>query len=405
MARVRLKRGHVQPVWAGHPWIYAQAIDGIDGAPHEGDPVEVIDPNGNFLGAGFYSPRSAIPVRIMSRSKDERLDGAAIGRRVDAAARFRKEILTIPASPRDGYRLVHAEGDDLPGLVVDVFGGAAVVQITTAGMDRLRDEIIGHVVRVTHARHVLSAPVDARATEGVHSEAAVLRGDGFDQFDFLDRGFEIQLPAGLMQKTGYYFDQRENRAKVERLAHGRRMLDAFSYVGAFGLAAARGGASEVICLDRSSAAIAAGAALATHHGFEDRMEHRVGDTRKELDALCRKNERFDLVVLDPPKFAPTRKHLEAALRAYRRVNGEGMRLLRDGGVLVTCSCSAAMRTDDFQRILALAAADAKKRLTIFDFGTQAPDHPHPAGFPEGRYLDVVFARVDELGDATKGARI
>jgi 23S rRNA (cytosine1962-C5)-methyltransferase len=391
-------------VWAGHPWIYAQAVDGIEGAPHEGDPVEVIDPNGNYLGSGFYSPRSAIPVRIMSRSRDERLDGAAVGRRLDAAARFRRDTLGIPASPGEGYRLVHGEGDDLPGLVVDVFGTAAVIQITTAGMDRLREEIVGQVARVTHARHILSAPIDARATEGVHSEAALLRGDGFEQFDFLDRGLQIRLPAELMQKTGYYFDQRENRAKVERLARGRRVLDAFSYVGAFGLAAARGGASQVICLDRSSAAIATGAALAAHHGFEARMEHRLGDTRKELDALYRRNERFDLVVLDPPKFAPTRKHLEAALRAYRRVNGEGMRLLRDGGVLVTCSCSAAMRTEGFQRVLALSAADAKKRLTIFDFGTQAPDHPHPAGFPEGRYLDVIFARADDLADATSGAR-
>jgi 23S rRNA (cytosine1962-C5)-methyltransferase len=392
----------VQPVWAGHPWIYAQAIDGIEGAPAAGDAVEVVDPHGNFMGSGFYSPRSAIPVRIMSRSQGERLDGAAIGRRLDAAARFRRETLGVPASPREGYRLVHGEGDDLPGLVVDVFGTAAVIQIVTAGMDRLREEIVGHVARVTQAKHVLSAPVDARANEGVQSEAALLRGAGFERFDFLDRGFEIQLPAELMQKTGYYFDQRENRAKVERLARGRRVLDAFSYVGAFGLAAARGGAREVVCLDRSSAAIAAGAALAAHHGFGDRMEHRVGDTRKELDALYRRGERFDLVVLDPPKFAPTKKHLDAAVRAYRRVNTEGMRLLSPGGLLVTCSCSAAMRGDAFQRMLALAAADAKKRLTLFDFGTQAPDHPHPAGFPEGRYLDVLFARVDDLGEPTKG---
>lgn len=388
----------MQPVWAGHPFVYAQAIEAIDGAPAAGDAVEVVDPNGNYLGTGLYSPRSAIPIRIMSRARGERLDGAAIGRRLDAAAHFRRETLGIPSNPREGFRLVHAEGDDLPGLIVDVYGSAAVIQIGTVGMDRLREEIVGHVARVTHAKHVLSAPVDARATEGVLSEAALIRGTGFERFEFLDRGFEIQLPADLMQKTGYYFDQRDNRAKVERLARGRRVLDAFSYVGSFGLGAARGGATEVVCLDRSSAAIAAGAALAAHHGLADRMEHRVGDTRRELDALHRRGERFDLVVLDPPKFAPTRKHLDAALRAYRRVNFEGMRLLTPGGVLVTCSCSAAMRGDAFQRMLALAAADAKKRLTVFDFGTQSPDHPHPAGFPEGRYLDVIFARVDDLGD-------
>ncbi|NLY94042.1 MAG: class I SAM-dependent rRNA methyltransferase, partial [Myxococcales bacterium] len=195
MARVRLRRGHVQPVWAGHPWIYAQAIDGIEGAPAEGDPVDVVDPNGNFIGAGFYSPRSAIPVRIMSRTPGEKLDGAAIGRRLDAAARFRREVLGIPSNPREGYRLVHGEGDDLPGLIVDVFGDAAVVQIVTAGMDRRREEIVGHVARVTRAKHVLSAPVDARANEGVHSEYALLRGPAFERFEFEDRGFEIQLPA------------------------------------------------------------------------------------------------------------------------------------------------------------------------------------------------------------------
>jgi 23S rRNA (cytosine1962-C5)-methyltransferase len=394
MSVVHLRQGNVQPVWAGHPWVFAQAIGRVSGAPGPGDAVTVVDPGGKFLGKGLYSPRSAIPVRILTRREDEAVDDALLGRRLEEARLLRHEWLGLPNEDTTGYRLAHAEGDGLPGLIVDVFDRVAVVQLLTIGMKRREDALFAHVARVTGADTIVEVGNErVQRVEGFTAETRVVRGPDVEALRFRERGFDYTIPMELAQKTGFYFDQRDNRARVETLARGRRVLDAYSYVGPFALAAARGGAERVVAVDSAAPVVATAAQLARHHGLDGRMDLQRADLKKELYARVRAKDRFDLVVVDPPRLAPTSKHLPAGERAYRRLNSLAAQLVEPGGVLVSCSCSAAMTPDRFLRTLAMAARDAQRTATLLWLGSQAPDHPVPTAFPEGRYLKAAFLRI------------
>ncbi|HKU44114.1 MAG TPA: class I SAM-dependent methyltransferase, partial [Polyangiales bacterium] len=229
--------------------------------------------------------------------------------------------------------------------------------------------------------------------EGFSVEARVVAGEPCERLEFRERGFEYRLELSAAQKTGFFFDQRENRARLERLCSGRRVLDACCYVGPFALAAARSGAKEVLALDRSEAALRVATEVAAHNGLAERVRFERADIKRALPELVARGERFDVVVLDPPKLAHSIKHLDNARKAYRAWNALALQLCEAGGVLLSCSCSAAMQPHDFLRTLALAAADAKRELSVFDVGQQAPDHPTPAAFEEGRYLKAMFTRV------------
>ena len=393
MATITLQRGRVQPVWAGHPWVYAQAIERIDGAPTGGDVVDVVDPEGRYLGRGYYTPGSAIPVRIASRDKTDALDGASIGRKLERAHALRSR-LGFPSPDTSGFRLVHAEGDGLPGLIVDVFGELAVVQLLTLGMKLRENDVFAHVARVSGAKTIIEAASEKAAErEGFESTTRVVRGPDPGAIRFLERGLEFEIESAMTQKTGFYFDQRENRARVESMSHGARVLDAYAFMGAFGLSAARGGAASVLSVDSSAPAVAMGARNAHRHGFAGKMSFERADVKSLLRDLQAKHERFDLVVLDPPKLAPTVKHLDRARVAYRRLNAEGVKVVASEGILVTCSCSAAMTADDFVRTVTLAARDANADVSLLAMGSQGPDHPVPGAFPEGRYLKCAFFRV------------
>lgn len=373
--------------------MFAQAIERVDGAPGAGDAVEVVDPRGRFLGRGFWSPGSAIPVRMVVRDEDEQLDALALVRRVERA-KARRERLGIPAERSDAYRLVHAEGDDLPGLVVDVYRDVAVVQITTRGIKRHEEEIFGAIARVAGARSVVEVPAGrAQAKEGIEVERRVVRGPDVEHLAFRDRGFEMVIEPTSTQKTGYFLDQTENRDRVEALAGGRRVLDLYGYVGSFALAAARGGATRVESYDSSAAAVAQGASIAHANGLSETIRHVRGDVRRVLSSLSQEGARFDLVVVDPPKLAPSVKHLRRAKAAYRRLNSRVFGVVEPGGIVATCSCSGALRADEMLRLLALAARDAKRRVRLLHLGSQGMDHPVPAAFPEGRYLKCAFLEV------------
>jgi 23S rRNA (cytosine1962-C5)-methyltransferase len=393
VATVVVQRGRVQPLWAGHPWVFAQAVASIEGAPAAGDVVDVVDPSGNFLGRGYWSPGSAIPVRIATRDPRDPLDGASIGRAIERAAALRAR-LGLPCEETTGYRLVHSEGDGLPGLIVDVLGDVAVVQLLTIGMKRREQDVFAHVARIAGARTVIEvASEKAQQREGFQATTAVVRGPDPARLAFRERGIEFELEPTITQKTGFYFDQRENRAMIERLARGARVLDLYAFVGAFSLAAARGGASSVLAIDSSPVAVATGSRLARRHGYADRIAFECADARVRMAELARKKERFDVVILDPPKLAPSVKHLERARGAYRKLNADAARLVERGGILASCSCSAAMSAEDLVRTAALGARDAARDLTLLSLGQQGPDHPVPAAFPEGRYLKCAFFRV------------
>ena len=396
---VTLKPGHIQPVWSGHPWVFAQAIAHVEGGALPGDEVRVIDPHGGFLGRGLYTPRSSIPVRIVTR-EDVPIDGALVRRRVERAIAARRDLGFPNRSAgheTTGYRLIHAEGDGLPGLIVDVFDDVLAVQIGTIGMKRREGLVFDALLHALSPRAILdrTSPNVAKM-EGFEPASGVVRGDPeITELAFHERGFSFAIPLSLGQKTGFYFDQRALRARVEQIAHGKRVLDAYTFVGPIAMAAARGGATEIVAVDESALALEVGAEQARRNGLEERIAMRRKDARRALGEASAEGG-FDLVICDPPKLAPTRGAKDGATGAYRALAAAGCRATRAGGVIVLCSCSSAMGLDDLTRALALGARDARAQATIFDRCFQGGDHPVPAAFPEGLYLKSLLARVEPL---------
>lgn len=394
MPTLTLKPGHVQPVWAGHPWVYQQAVARIEGGASAGDEVAVLDPSGKLLGRGFYSPGSAIPVRLLVRDATTKLDGAFFRERIERAL-ARRKVFGLPSAETNGVRLVHAEGDDLPGLVVDLFDDVVVAQLGTIGMKRREGEIFSALDELVRPRAVLDrTPASVERTEGFAPTPGVVRGDAsIDGLAFRERGFAWEVPLSLAQKTGYYFDQRPLRERVEALARGRRVLDAYSYIGAFSLAAARGGAREVLAVDERALAVEVAASNARANGFGERVRHVAADAREVLGQAGREGG-YDLVVCDPPKLSPTRAARNDALGAYQRLATLACRATKPGGILVFCSCSAAVDASSLARALALGAREANVRALVVERHAQGPDHPVPAAFPEGAYLKSVIALVE-----------
>jgi 23S rRNA (cytosine1962-C5)-methyltransferase len=391
MGVVRLKPGHVQPVWMGHPWVYAQAVERVEGGATAGDEVSVVDPRGNLLGRGFYSPGSAIPVRLLVRDDSTRLDASFFHARVERAVALRAS-LGLPSEQTTGFRLVHAEGDGLPGLVVDRYGDVLAVQLGTLGMKHREALVYEALGAALKPRAILDrTSLQTAKTEGFEAKPGVVRGDDVKAIDVLERGLRFHIPLELGQKTGFYFDQRALRARVEQLAHGRRVLDAYSFVGAFALAAARGGASEVVAVDESALAIEIGAECAAANGLGDRVRFAKEDARR---ALTEARGSFDLVIADPPRLAPTRGAREQALIAYAKLAENACRAVRPGGIVVFCSCSAAVDLQALTRALAQGATRANVAATVLERWFQGADHPVPAAFGEGLYLKALIARVD-----------
>lgn len=393
MATVRLKPGHVQPIWAGHPWVYAQAIDRIEGGATRGDEVRVVDPRGNFLGRGFYSAGSAIPVRLLVRDETTALDTAFFRARIERAVAARAMLGLGTSSDTTGYRVVHAEGDGLPGLIVDRFGDVVVVQLLTFGIKQRETMVFEALTQVLRPRAIIDrTPQSSAKAESFTPAHGVVRGDAVELLEFTERGIAWKVPVELGQKTGFYFDQRELRARVEPLTRDKRVLDAYAYTGAFGLAAARGGATEVVCVDESALAMEVGAENARANGLADRIRFERNDARR---AMQEAHAAFDVTIVDPPRLAPTRGAREQALVMYSKLAELGCRATRPGGIVVLCSCSAAVDLKELTRALATGSVRANVASYVIDRGFQGPDHPVPAAFGEGLYLKAVIARVDK----------
>ncbi len=398
MATLKLKRGHVQAVWAGHPWVYAQAVERLQGAAEPGDVVELIDPHGNFLGRGFYSPSSAIVLRILSRNPEETLDDVWVRSKLAGALAARGE-LGLPNEGTTGYRLVHAEGDGLAGLIVDRLGDALVVQFLTVGMKRRQAMALDALTDLVAPRSISDrTPTHVMQLEGFTSERALLCGEIGPAFEFKERGLAFSIPVEIGQKTGYYFDQRMLRERIEALAPGQKVLDACTFVGSFALGVARGGAKFVLAVDESPAALRVGQEHAERNGVSDRIEFRRGDARKVLSDEANRHA-FDRVIVDPPRLAPTRANRDKALGAYERWAQAGCLATRKGGLLAFCSCSSAIDLYALTRALALGARRAGCEAIVLERHFQGPDHPVPAAFGEGLYLKALIARIIPGGRA------
>lgn len=392
MATVRLKPGHVQPVWAGHPWVYAQAIDRVEGGATRGDEVTVVDPRGNFLGRGLYSPGSAIPVRLLVRDETTAIDTALFRTKLERALAARRQLGIGISEETTGYRVVHAEGDGLPGLIVDRFGDVLVVQILTVGMKDREAMIFEALTQVFQPRAIIDrTPPGAAKAEGFVEGKGVVRGEAPAAMTFKERGIQWALSTDVGQKTGFYFDQRDLRGRVEALAKGKRVLDAYSYIGAFGIGAARGGAVEVVCVDESAAAVEVGAEQARLNGVEKIVSFQRGDARRTMQDA---KGSFDLTIVDPPRLAPTRGAREQALVMYAKLAELGCRATKPGGLLVLCSCSGAVDLSSLTRALATGAVKANVHALVIERAFQGADHPVPAAFGEGLYLKALVARIE-----------
>jgi 23S rRNA (cytosine1962-C5)-methyltransferase len=403
MAKICIKSQHVPPLRAGHPWVFAQAVDRVEGNPGVGDVVDVTDVEGHFIGRGFYSKGSSIPVRLLVTRPEQKLDFALLRSRIDEAKRLRAD-LGLPSEATTGYRLVNAEGDAMSGLTVDVVGEAVVLRFHTAGMARRAQAICDILAELLRPKAIYEAKGDeSQAREGLAPQptGVQLRGAGGPLWSFRENGLELsaELPSG--QKTGFYFDQRENRARVAALAPGRRVLDLYCYTGGFSLAAARAGASEVLGVDSSAVALLAAEQHKTRNDLGGKVRFVRADARKFLEQIYHQargslglGELFDLVVLDPPKLMTSQKSRDQARRAYRMLNAAALRAVTPGGLLATCSCSGRQGLDEFLRMLGLASVDAGRTTTVLEVRGAGPDHPSPPAFDQGRYLKFVLLKVE-----------
>ena len=392
MTALFLKPGREKSLLRRHPWIFSGAVERVDGEPGMGETVTVRASGGAFLAWGAYNPRSQIVARVWSWNEREPPSPALLRALLARAIGMRREQLADAQS----VRLVHGESDDMPGLVVDRYGAVLVLQVSSAGALRWRDEIADALVALTDTEGVFErSDADVLALEGLAQRVGVLRGAApRDPLILEEHGLKLALSVQRGHKTGFYLDQRDNRRLARALASGREVLDCFCYTGGFTLNALAGGARRVTAIDSSAEALAAVRDNVQRNSLDaGRVECIEADVFQHLRRLRNEGRRYDLIVLDPPKFAPTAALAERAARGYKDINLLALKLLRPGGLLVTFSCSGGVSRELFQKILAGAAADAGIDAQILRWLAAAPDHPVALNFPEGEYLKGVLCRV------------
>lgn len=394
MSSLILKPGREKSLQRRHPWVFSGAVAKIKGDPQAGDTVEIRSAEGGFLGRGAYSPSSNIVARIWTWRESEAVDAAFFRRRLEAALAARQAVVSREES--DALRLVYAESDGLPGFIVDRYGDTLVMQVGTAGAEAWRDTVADLLLELTGAKGIYErSDADARELEGLPPRSAPLRGEPATETVIREHGLSLKVDIAHGHKTGFYLDQRANRARVGLLAKEREVLNCFSYSGGFTLHALAGGAKSVLSLDASGDALALGVENVRLNSLpEDRAQWQEGDAFKALRKFRDEGRKFDLVILDPPKFAPTAAHAEKAARGYKDINLLGFKLLRPGGLLATFSCSGGIDAALFQKIVAGAALDAGVDATIVDYLHQGPDHPVSLAFPESAYLKGLICRVN-----------
>ena len=389
---VVLKPGRDKSLRVRHPWIFSGAIARVDGHPGIGETVKIVDADGKFLAYAAYSPESQIRARAWSFDATEGINAQFFERRIERALAAR---MPLQDATHTGVRLVYAESDGLPGVIADRYGNVIVVQLLSAGADRWRDVIAGTLMSATGARVVYErSDAEVRALEGLSPRAGIVAGVLPRTVTMFEDGLCYTVDVVRGQKTGFYLDQRDNRALVRRLAKDKRVLNAFCYSGAFSLAALKGGATSVLSVDSAADALALARENLTRNPTlpADRAAWREANVFAELRQLRDSGAAFDLIVLDPPKFAPTAAHVERAARAYKDINLWALKLLAPGGLLATFSCSGGISAELFQKILAGAAIDADVNAAIVGRMTASADHPVALNFPEGDYLKGLLIR-------------
>lgn len=385
-ARVILKPGRDKNLRARHPWVFSGAVARVRGEPESGDTVEVAADNGDLLGMGAWSPQSQISVRMWTFAPCA-IDRAFFAQQVRQALEYRRQ-LGIPQC-NTAYRLINAESDGLPGIIADVYGEWLVLQLLTAGADAARATLAEVLMAEAGVKGVYErSDVDVRRKEGLEPVEGALLGEAPpDLIDIIEEGRHYRVDVRQGHKTGFYLDQRDNRALLQLHAEGKSVLNCFSYTGGFAIAALHGGARKTLNIDTSQPALDLATSTAMLNGFDDgRMENVCGDVFAVLRRYRNEAREFDVVVLDPPKFVESRNQLEKGARGYKDINLLAFRLLKPGGLLFTFSCSGHMEGPLFQKIVADAALDAGCDARFLMRLDQSSDHPVRLAFPEGSYL-------------------
>jgi 23S rRNA (cytosine1962-C5)-methyltransferase len=388
---LRLKRNEDRRLNAGHLWVFSNEIDTQQtplGKFKAGELVRVLAHNDRALGLAYVNPKSLISARLLETWRVP--DAAWFAARIRRARSLRDRLYAEPH-----YRLVYGESDGLPGLIVDRYANECVAQIGTAGMELLKPEITAALLEVLECETLIyKNDASARELEGLPAYVEAAKGSVEAVGAVVEGGLTFKVPLALGQKTGWFFDQADNRGALSRyVPKGARVLDVFCYLGAWGMRAARAGAGEVTCVDSSAAALELVSENAARNSLT--VGTRKGDAFDILESLRAARAEFDLVIIDPPAFAKRKKDLPKALAAYRRLNQLAMQVLAPGGILVSCSCSYHLSASDLEDAIAKAARGAERQLQILEARGQAADHPvHPA-IPETRYLKAYFCRVSD----------
>jgi 23S rRNA (cytosine1962-C5)-methyltransferase len=382
-----LKPGREKSLLRRHPWVFSGAVDSIIGTPNSGNMVDIVSSSGEILARGAYSHKSRIITRVWTWDSEEVIDENFINKRLKHSISLRNSI--ISSDNTNAYRLAHAESDGLPGLIVDQYADVIVMQLLSWGVEVWRETIANLLVKITHAKTIYErSDVDSRKLEGLPDRNNVVLGEDVEgEVEIFENGIRFLVNVKQGHKTGFYLDQRKNRNRLQSYAKGKEVLDCFSFSGGFAINAIFGGANSVIAVDESGGAIElARKNVILNHLNQSQIEFIEADVFKQLRAFRDQGRQFDLIILDPPKFAPTRSQVNKASRAYKDINLLAFKLLRPGGILFTFSCSAGMDADLFQKIVAGAALDAGVEAQIIERLSQDTDHPVALNFPEGAYL-------------------
>ena len=393
---VTLKKGEGRTLKNGGAWVYDNEIDSVAGSFENGDIVTVRDFDGYFLGYGFINTRSKITVRLLSRKQDTGIDRGFIMTRVKNAWEYRKQTIDTSCC-----RVIFGEADYLPGIVVDKFSDVLVVESLALGIDRLKPVILDCLKEVLAADGILIRGIYERSDAKVRLLEGMERFKGFigDPFDtnveITENGVRYMVDVMDGQKTGFFLDQKNNRAAIQKLCRGKRVLDCFTHTGSFALNAGIAGAAEVLGVDASETAVRQASKNSALNNLQDRVKFLCADVFELLPELEAKGETFDVVILDPPAFTKSRNSVKNAVKGYREINLRGIRLVKDGGFLATCSCSHFMDPALFAKTIQEAARSAHRRLRQAEFRTQACDHPILWAADESYYLKFYIFQVCE----------
>lgn len=399
MTLLTLNPGKEKSLLRRHPWLFAGSVAEIEGRARPGDTVDIVSAAGKPLARGAVSPASQIRARVWTFDPTETVDHAFFKRRVAAAVARRAALSALcgETGSEGGLRLIHAESDGLPGVIADRYTDTVVIQLTSAGADKWRGAIVDALKAATGCVRIYErSDSEVRRLEGLEPVAGWLFGAGGEELSIVENGVRMAVDFVGGHKTGFYLDQRDNRLLLAGLAAGKRVLNCFCYTAGFSLQALAGGAREVTSVDSSGPALATGQRnLALNPQLDaSRAMWREADVFTELRDLRKAGEQFDIVVLDPPKFAPSAAHAERAARAYKDINLNGFKLLAPGGLLMTYSCSGGVGLELFQQIVAGAARDSGRTARIVQRLQGSADHPVDLAFPEGEYLKGLLVQVD-----------